>query len=192
MSFSLSSLAARIRAWFSGTAGVPRDRFEACLAVTFAQEGGFADDPQDSGGPTKYGVTLSTLRSFRHDPDLTVEDVRALGREEAREILRSQYWNAVRASDMPPGVDLMVFDLGVNAGPRRSVCILQSVLAVPADGAVGPVTLAALRQRDARRLVGELAQARLAFYRSLRGYPRFGRGWTRRTEAVRDAALRMM
>jgi len=34
----------------------------------------------------------------------------------ARAIYRSLYWNPLRADALPPGVDLSVFDMGVNAG----------------------------------------------------------------------------
>lgn len=49
----------------------------------------FTEDPVDTGGATKYGITLRTLRYYRRrvagDPslDVTVADVRALGRGEA-------------------------------------------------------------------------------------------------------------
>ncbi len=35
---------------------------EAIAAEIVAREGGYVNDPDDPGGPTKYGVTLATLR----------------------------------------------------------------------------------------------------------------------------------
>jgi len=36
------------------------DRFDACLAFTLREEGGYVDDPADPGGATNMGITLAT------------------------------------------------------------------------------------------------------------------------------------
>ncbi len=51
------------------------------------------------------------------------------------------------------------------------------------------MTLAALAGRDVPGLVNALSDGRLAFLRALSTWPRFGRGWGRRVEEVRAAAL---
>ncbi|ATR23221.1 hypothetical protein CTJ15_20385 [Roseomonas sp. FDAARGOS_362] len=168
----------------------PEERFDRCLAVVLQQEGGFVNDPQDPGGATNMGITRDVLSAFR-DRAVTVDEVRDLSRAEAREIYRARYWTPMRCAELPPGVDLGVFDFGVNAGPSRAVKLLQKAVGVMADGSIGPITLAAARALEAERLIASFSEARLAYYRSLDGFARFGRGWANRTEAVRMAALRM-
>jgi hypothetical protein len=168
----------------------PEARFDRCLAVVLQQEGGFVNDPQDPGGATNMGITRDVLGAFR-DRAVSVDEVRDLSRAEAREIYRARYWTPMRCADLPPGVDLCVFDFGVNAGPSRAVKLLQRTVGVTADGSVGPITLAAARALETERLVASFSEARLAYYRALDGFARFGRGWTSRTEAVRMAAIRM-
>ncbi len=51
------------------------------------------------------------------------------------------------------------------------------------------MTLAALQGRDVPELVNALCDGRLTFLRALSTWPRFGRGWGRRVEDVRAAAL---
>lgn len=165
-------------------------RFDRCLAIVLQQEGGFVNDPQDPGGATNMGITRDVLGAFR-DRAVSVDEVRDLSRAEAREIYRARYWTPMRCADLPPGIDLCVFDFGVNAGPSRAVKLLQRAVGVTADGSVGPITLAAARALETERLIASFSEARLAYYRSLDGFSRFGRGWTSRTEAVRGAALRM-
>ncbi|MFT8245729.1 glycoside hydrolase family 108 protein [Roseomonas sp. BN140053] len=165
-------------------------RFDRCLAVVLEKEGGFVDDPRDPGGATNMGITLATLQGFREAP-VTVGDVRDLTRSEAREIYRARYWTAMRCADLPAGLDLVVFDFGVNAGPSRSIKLLQRIAGVTADGSIGPITLAALRAQPAARLINAVSEARLEYYRALSTFPTFGRGWTARTDAVRTAALAM-
>jgi lysozyme family protein len=166
------------------------DRFDACLELVLAAEGGFVNHPADPGGATNLGITQRTLSEFR-EAEVTVEDVRRLTRAEAREIYRARYWTPMRCADLPAGIDLMVFDFGVNAGPGRSVRLLQRHAGVAADGSVGPITLAAVRACRAPELIGRLAEGRLAYYRGLDTFPTFGLGWTRRVDHARQAALSM-
>lgn len=165
-------------------------RFLPCLAQVLGHEGGFVNDPQDPGGATKMGITRATLAEWRGAP-VTEEEVRALTEEEAREIYRARYWNPLRCDDLPPGFELMVFDFGVNAGPGAAARMLQRAVGVRADGAIGPVTLAAARAADPRAAIDAMARLREEHYRALPTFPRFGRGWLRRTDAVRRSAQSM-
>ena len=53
---------------------------------------------------------------------------------------------------LPAGLDLEVFDFGVNSGPAESVKTLQRLVGVTQDGSVGPITLAAVATVQCRRL----------------------------------------
>jgi lysozyme family protein len=172
------------------------ETFDSCLTLVLGAEGGFVDDPRDRGGATKYGITQETLAAWRRsrDPGATVnaDHVRELKIEEAKEIYRSRYWNVLRCDDLPKGVDLLVFDLGVNAGPARSAKILQDVLGVEQDGSIGPVTLNGLNTCAPDKIIREFSAKRLEFYRSLEeDFKVFGVGWTNRTKSMLDAALAM-
>ena len=85
----------------------------------------------------------------------------------------------------------MVFDFGVNAGPATSVKLLQRAVGTSPDGAVGPVTLQAVRRAEPRTLIEAFGKARQAHYESLDGFRTFGAGWTRRVEEIRREALLM-
>ena len=179
-----------------GGAGAPKTdistNFTQCLAVVFAEEGGYTNDPNDSGGPTNFGITLADLKEWRKNPDLTAEDVKTMTRAEAQEIYRSEYWNPMQCGDLPNGVDLEVFDFGVNAGVRGAVKTLQTVVGVTADGSIGPITLAATKAGDPHAIIQNFSARRLDFYRGLAKFPVFGAGWTNRTNSVEQAALKMV
>lgn len=166
----------------------PTARFDRCVAFVLDHEGGFVNHPRDPGGATNMGITLATLQHWRGRPT-SVEDVRNLERAEAAAIYRARFWHAMRCDQLPAGVDLMVFDFGVNAGPARSVRHLQLVLGVMPDGAIGPVTLSAARAADAKATIAALGHLRLDYYRRLPTWDAFGRGWERRT---REAVARAM
>jgi len=168
------------------------DRFSTCLALTLEWEGGFADDPRDPGGATCCGITLSTYQHWAENPALGVDDIRNITKETVAAIYSTNYWNAMRCDAMAPGVDLMLFDEGVNAGCGRSVRLLQTALQFPpalVDGCVGPNTIAQATRADPTTLIRALGGLQLSFYRSLPTFATFGTGWTRRLQNRQAAAL---
>jgi len=166
--------------------------FPACLTFTLREEGGFVDDPRDPGGATNMGITLATLRLWRGDPGLGADALRALTREAAAGIYGARYWNRLRCDGLPAGVNLMVFDFGVNAGTGRAALQLQEAVGTAADGFIGAVTLGFAGREDPAALVECLAARQEAHYRALPGFATFGRGWLARTARRRDAALAMI
>jgi len=165
--------------------------FKSCMSVVLQEEGGFVDNPADPGGATNMGITLRTLEAWRRAPT-SVEDVRNLSVDEAERIYRANYWNAMRCDSLPAGVDLMVFDFGVNAGPEESIRSLQRAAGVTADGMFGPETLAAVLRANPTDLTSRLADERLDFYRGLSTFSTFGEGWTRRVDEVKADSMRMI
>jgi lysozyme family protein len=121
----------------------------------------YTDHPADRGGPTKGGITLATLREHRGGP-VSAADLRALGEDEARAIYFQRYLKG-------PGFDgigdellrWQAVDAGVLSGPSRAARWLQEAAGVvPADGKVGPKTLAAVNGQDAHRVSLRLCAAR--------------------------------
>ncbi|QFR32817.1 glycosyl hydrolase 108 family protein [Ancylobacter sp. TS-1] len=165
-------------------------KFQRCADIVLVHEGGFVNHPKDPGGATNLGITLATLAEWR-GTEVSVDDVRNLTPEEAREIYRVRYWNPLNCDALPPGVDLVVYDFGVNAGPVRSAKMLQKLVGAKEDGAVGPATLAAVATRAPADIVRAFSERRLDYYRSLGTWETFGKGWTNRTVAVEKEAVRM-
>ena len=162
------------------------DNFQACLAFTLQQEGGFVDDPYDPGGATNMGITLATYQDWF--PQATVADLRAIDAATVSEIYENDYWFESDAAEFAPGVDLMMFDMAVNAGPVRAAKLLQQCLGVAQDGRIGPITLAAAIAKAPLDLIKSLGSAQYWFYHGLSDWPNFGRGWTKRVKAREDAA----
>jgi lysozyme family protein len=171
------------------------DNFYTCLAFTLKAEGGYSDNPTDPGGPTNMGITLASYRQWSDDPNLDALQVQDMSERTARAIYRSLYWNPLRADALPAGVDLSVFDMGVNAGIWASARLLQRALGFTGeevDGCVGPETLGTAAKCDARAVVNDLAERQTAYYETLSDFSIFGTGWLNRTKARRSAALAML
>lgn len=167
-------------------------RFDICLSEVLRHEGGYVDHPVDPGGATNMGITRKTLARWRNvSPwwDLPKLEVQKLSRIEAGRIYKAGYWNLCRADDMPPGVDLALFDYAVNSGPDRAIRALQAVLGVVVDGLVGPLTIRAAARDNGSRVVNALCDRRLGFLQGLSTFSTFGRGWTSRVASIRAAAL---
>ena len=171
---------------------MPASRWTLCLAKILEHEGGYVDHPSDPGGATNMGITHKTLARWRGiDPwwDLPKSEVRALERAEAAAIYKALYWERCKAGSLPVGLDLAVFDYGVNSGPDRAVRVLQALVGVVQDGFVGPLTLAAVERRDTRALIEALCGQRMGFLQRLANWASFGRGWTSRVSDIRATAL---
>ena len=140
----------------------------------------------DPGGPTNYGITIETFRAWRGDWGLSRNDLMVLKKAEALEIYKAQYWDTIRADDMPKGVDMCVFDFAVNSGPGRAVIELQKLLKIKQDGIVGLITLNKIKTYPGRsqKLIADLSSARLTFMKGLSNWPYNKNGWTTRVNTV--------
>ena len=164
--------------------------FQACLPIILQSEGGFVNNPDDPGGATNLGITISTLSDWLGRP-ATVADVQALTPATVAPIYQANYWDKTSCDSWDAGVDLMVFDEAVNQGPGRAITTLQTALGVTADGAIGPATQAAAQLEDAATTIAKISAIRLAFYQGLPTYPEFGTGWLNRLTRTTALAQQM-
>ena len=165
--------------------------FSEALAHTLKFEGGWANHPNDPGGTTMKGVTHKTYANYL-GRDVTHDELRAISDEHLADIYRKRYWDACRCDELPAGLDLAVFDAAVNTGPAQAARLLQRIVGVPADGGIGPKTIAAVNSYVAghglHALIEAYTEARQSFYRLLPTYVHFGEGWRKRADNVAHVA----
>lgn len=125
-------------------------RLSDLVNALILREGGYVNDPDDRGGPTKYGITLATLQAWRGRP-VSPADVEALTTTEASAIYAAQYFTRPGFDAVPdPMLQEFLFDFAVNSGPGTAVKALQTVLKQSGtytdkiDGDFGPKSRAAL------------------------------------------------
>lgn len=136
------------------------------VGMIFAHEGSdYTDLPSDKGGPTKYGITIDTLSSWRHS-ECTSEDVKNLTEQEATEIYKGKYI-------IHPGFDTIsdvrlraaLVDMGVMFGYIRAIQTLQSLVHVSQDGVLGPLTQSAANYtHDIRGLINQISGVRIQMH----------------------------
>lgn len=91
-------------------------------------EGGYVDDPDDSGGATNFGITEKVARDFGYTGDM-----RDLPRNTAFNIYASRYWGPLQLSIielMSSPVAEEMADTAVNQGVSRAARFLQRSLNV--------------------------------------------------------------
>ena len=82
-----------------------------------------------------------------------------------------------------------MFDAAVNSGTGRAAKWLQEAVGAVADGAIGPNTLAKVAEHSPDALVNAFCDIRMNFLAGLKTFDTFGKGWARRVDGVRQAAL---
>lgn len=151
----------------------------------------YTNTPGDAGGPTKFGITLATLAGFRGHP-VTAEDVASLEEGEAKAIYKANYWDSMGLQAITSAkVATILFDQGVNRGPRVAVRALQTVLEtifdahLGVDGTLGEETARKANSVPEAQLVTELVIAAqwgyLDLWRANPSQGAFLRGWMART-----------
>ncbi len=168
---------------------MPTPKFERCHAVTAKWEGGYSNHPSDPGGATNYGVTQATYDAYRRDKGQAKQAVSKITKAEALDIFFTRYWTPVRGEEMPSGVDLALYDFGVNSGPARAIKALQKVVGVAQDGKIGPITMKAVSAAAPATLASRLCDERMAYLKRLKTWSTFGKGWTNRVNDVRAKAV---
>jgi lysozyme family protein len=164
--------------------------FRDCLELVLKHEGGFVNHPKDPGGMTNLGVTKRVWEEWvGHEVD--EKAMRALTPALVAPMYEMKYWRTSYCEKLPRGLDLLVFSMAVNAGSGRSVKLLQDAIGVVADGIIGPRTMARINEANVETLIDSFSEARRQFYRGLKTFPVFGRGWLSRTDSERLEALDM-
>jgi len=130
------------------------------------REGGYVDNPADSGGKTMYGITEKLAR--KHGFESPMHD---LSRQWAIAIYTKEFWSVwlTPILEISPRIAAEVFDTSVNCGPKTAYKFLQRSLNVlnrgetdydnlKVDGIIGQKTVLAVSAYfEARKMTGEKA-----------------------------------
>jgi lysozyme family protein len=172
-----------------------RHNADMAIRKILEHEGGYVNHPDDPGGATNKGITIATFRRYIKR-DGTIADLKALTTQQAVDVYKAQYWDAVSADELPSGVDYTVADFAVNSGPSRAAKYLQAALGVTQDGAIGPKTIEATNAIiNPKAIINKVNADRLAFMKRIQGgklWKTFGRGWQSRVDAVRSTSLALV
>lgn len=174
---------------------VQMSNFDKAIEFTFNNEGTFTDNDADLGGQTNLGVTLHLLKRWREDhqlPTATVDDLKKLSKDEAKDIYKYYFWDFLHLDRVADdSIATAIFDVAVNMGPCMAAKLAQKTAGLPEDGIVGPVTLTRLNSLDPKTfLIGFANYVTITYQQIAASHESqkvFLAGWLNR--AVRIAAI---
>lgn len=169
--------------------------------MTFAAAFSFIMDPSRDGNQndtaqgektrTSWGITQETWN-------------RAVGRgivkgvvadatqDQAQAIYKVDYWNAAACPLLPPSAAFVVFCDSVLTGVGHVARLVQRIVHVPEDGIIGPATVHAVMAMNPTDFVDAFIHGDEQYEATLAVYSMYAVGWTRREEATRQAAYKLI
>jgi lysozyme family protein len=121
--------------------------------------GGYTNDPSDSGGRTQYGIAET------HNPDLWADGKVTL--EEAKARFERKYIRFPKFDQIPDSHHALrhqLIDWSVTSGHFLVIQHLQKVLGTKQDGILGPQTLGLLSTTDPAVVNNALVKERVKMY----------------------------
>ena len=154
--------------------------FNQAIKKILANEGGYVNNPNDSGGETNFGI------SKRSYPNV---DIKSLTQDEAIEIYHKDYWLKYNLHKFEScRLQYKLFDLTINAGNKAAIRCLQNALRcisnnedkLLVDGILGKNTFESYyRYSKNEGLYFSFKSEMASFYRSL-NQKIFEKGWLNR------------
>lgn len=151
-------------------------------------EGGYVNHPNDKGGCTNMGVTISTFRQY-YGRNKTCEDLRKLTEEQWQYIFKKGFWDRIQGDKIEcQSVANMIADY-VWASGVYGIKYVQKLLGVSPDGVIGAKTLLAINSYpSSKELFERIRQRRLDHFDAIvKNNPSqkvFLKGWKRRVNSM--------
>lgn len=168
------------------------------LPPLYRNEGGYSNDPSDSGGETYRGISRRNWPNWEGwsivDMSKPLHDEEVIPNDKLNQLVDEFYlnnfWNSNYLNKVNSDIiACKVLDMCVNMGSHRGITLLQEALdvcgiSVNEDGAMGPVTYMAVNECDENQLHQAIKDKCVQFYKDLVvEHPqdnKFLDGWLRR------------
>lgn len=164
-------------------------KFEIAESITGRNEGGYANNPADTGGETYAGIARNhwpkwegwnvidhiKLQYGRAAKTINYHASKhAVLNKMISDFYKENFWNRNRLDTITDQqLANTVYDFGVNSGTGRAAKFLQQaandtgLVTLTVDGAVGPKTIAAINALNPLNVYTNYNRRRETFYRSI-------------------------
>lgn len=147
--------------------------FDDAFVALIGNEGKYSNNPDDPGGATMWGVTARVARAWGY-----AGAMQDLPLDTAKQIAKKNYWDPFQCDEFDSRIGFQVFDAAYNGGHPAQW--LQQAAEVSADGVIGAITIAAVRDADPLKIIMRFDAYRLQYLGNLSTWPSFGHGWANR------------
>lgn len=127
----------------------------------------YTNDPDDRGGPTKWGITLKSYQEYQGHELSGEDEIKALTEEQAREFYEDKYIIGPKFHHLSEMLVPLVVDCAVNHGVSRAAKWVQGALGVGTDGVIGPKTIQASQEAPVLETYLKICSTRLRFYATI-------------------------
>jgi hypothetical protein len=147
--------------------------FLELVGLVFDVEGGYSNDPEDPGGPTKYGIAWNyNVEALKKLGFVNPTDIERLSKDQALDIYWNHYWLPSGAAELvtkSKRLAYLHFDTFVNGGGSL---IMKRLSKNPKDFEGYPHNEVLWL-----KLFFEYLLKRALYFTSRGRWARFGRGW---------------
>jgi lysozyme family protein len=144
--------------------------FDSAFNVLIEIEGGLSNNPQDSGGLTRYGISQAAY------PNL---DISNLTLDAAKEIYLQDYWQKCSCELLPLRLATYYFTFAVNCGTETAIKTLQQHLGIAIDGILGQQTKNAMASSNSANDYQFMTICAFKYINMI-DFNIFGHGWLNR------------
>lgn len=159
-------------------------KFEIAEAITGRNEGGYANNPADTGGETYAGIARNywpkwegwkIIDSFKQSGLKTATQINNAAKVTRTplhllisQFYKQNFWDVNKLDHFnDQQLANTVYDFGVNSGTGRAAKFLQQTVGAIQDGKIGPQTLTLLNRLEPKTTHDGFNGAREIFYRSI-------------------------
>ena len=167
-----------------------KDNFQKSLKYVLNEEGGYVWDRRDPGGETNLGVTRNSWAGWLKR-DIQDGEMAKLTVADVTPFYHDLYWGKL-CDSLPLGLDYLVFDAAVNMGVGQSTRLLQKSLGCLPDGVIGTITMKAIQDSEIKNLINKFCDQKENFYKGLKIFPIYGKGWLARVGRSKINAIGMI
>jgi lysozyme family protein len=158
--------------------------FDEAVSLVLKEEGGYSDNPNDHGGATAFGISLSFIHTI--NPLATADYIKSLTKNDAIKIYKQHFWDRWGYGSITnQELANCVFSMAVNTGPMHATkCLQRCIRAVNGtiladDGNLGFKSLVAINTANPKEVLIAYKSQMECYYRNL-NQPVFLQGWLHR------------
>ena len=177
---------------------ISQSKFASIIDKCIAHEGEYANDPEDRGGETKFGITKIFMEEYKEAlPGREIIPIKELTIEDAKRLYKAMWERYNLGYIKNKNLAYVLFDYMINSYAGTVAKRVQRILntrgaSLKIDGHIGEKSLEAIENCDPQWLADEILKNRQQSYRNIvetsPAQGKFYSGWINRLNRIAKEA----